>query len=136
MEFCLLRFRCWLLIFNWRRAWYSLHTIYAIFNLPMVAVYSSNNGVLHIGRIRLTGRFENSVGPSFCNANKNIYSIINIRIIIISYERAWHPLQENEPVFSKNIFQKFYTFSKNYIFAYYFSNIGLEMIFCISGESD
>ena len=31
--------------------------------------------------------------------------IINSRIIIrISDERAWHPLQENEAIFSKNIF--------------------------------
>ena len=51
-----------------------------------------------------------SVRLSVCNADKKAYSsfIINSRKIIrISGERAYNPLQENEAIFSKNIFQKF-----------------------------
>ena len=51
-----------------------------------------------------------SVCLSGCNANKKAYFsfIIDSRKIIrVSHERAYHPLQENEEVFSKNIFQKF-----------------------------
>ena len=54
---------------------------------------------------------------SFCSS-----FIINSRIIIrISDERAWHPLQENETIFTKNIYIfQFYTeFSKNYVLAYF-----------------
>ena len=50
-----------------------------------------------------------SVCP-FVTLNKKAYFsfIIDSRKIIrISGERVWHPLQENEAIFSKNIFQKF-----------------------------
>ena len=50
-----------------------------------------------------------SVCP-FVTLTKKAYSsfIIDSRKIIrISGERAYHPLQENEEIFSKNIFQKF-----------------------------
>ena len=50
-----------------------------------------------------------SVRLSVCIANKRAYSsfIINSRIIIrLSDERVWHPLQENEAIFSKNYFSK------------------------------
>ena len=48
--------------------------------------------------------------PSICNANKKSNSfIINSRMIISMLgEMAWHPVQENEVVFSKNV-QKFKT---------------------------
>ena len=50
-----------------------------------------------------------SVRLSICNANKKAYSSIidSRKIIRISGERAYHPLQEKEEIFSKNIFQKF-----------------------------
>ena len=35
------------------------------------------------------------------------YIIDSRKIICISDERVWHPLQEYEAIFSKNIFQKF-----------------------------
>ena len=62
----------------------------------------------------MTTRFKKSVGPSvrlsicpFVTLTKNADSIINSRIIIrISDERGWHPLQENEAIFSKKIFFK------------------------------
>ena len=71
----------------------------------------------------MTRRFQKSVGPSVClfvTLTKKAYSsIINSRKIIrISGNRAWHPLQENEAIFSKIIFQKFKSeFSENYVFA-------------------
>ena len=76
--------------------------------LLTVGVYSSNHGVLYTIGISMTKRFKKSVGPSVCpfvTLTKNAYSsfIINRRIIIrISDERVWHPLQENEAIFSKN----------------------------------
>ena len=78
----------------------------------------------------MTRRFQKSVGPfvrpsihlPVCNANKkkaySSFIIDSIKIIRISGERVWHPLQENEAIFSKNIFQKFYgAFSKNFALA-------------------
>ena len=65
--------------------------------------------------------------------------IINSRIVIrISDERAWHPLQKNEVIFSKNIyiFQFSMEFLKNYILAFYFGVISSRRIFCISVERD
>ena len=48
-----------------------------------------------------------SVRLSVCNSNKKTYSIINGRKIIrISDERAYNPLQENEAIFKKCIFFK------------------------------
>ena len=94
--------------------------------LLTVGVYSSNHGVLYNIGISVTRRFQKCVGPSVvpsvCNAKKKAYSffIIDSRIIIrISDERVWHPLQENEAIFSKNIyiFQFSTEFSKNYVFA-------------------
>ena len=61
----------------------------------------------------MTRRFQNSVGPSVrlsvCNANKKNYSsfIIDSRKIIrISGETVWHPLQENQAIFSKKCSSK------------------------------
>ena len=61
-------------------------------------------------------RFQKSVGPSFRPSvcpfvmlTKKAYSsfIIDSRKIIrISGEKVWHPLQENEAIFSKKIFFK------------------------------
>ena len=51
-----------------------------------------------------------SVRLSVCNGNKKAYSSIidSRKIIRISDERVWHPLQENEAIFSKKIiFKKF-----------------------------
>ena len=78
-----------------------------------VGVYSSNYRVLYTIGISMTTRFQKSVGPSVrlsvCNANKKAYFsfIIDSRKIIrISGERVWHPLPENEAIFSKKIFFK------------------------------
>ena len=59
----------------------------------------------------MTRRFQKSVGPSvrpFVTLRKKGYSsIIDSRTIIgISGERAYHPLQENEEIFSKKYFSK------------------------------
>ena len=53
-----------------------------------------------------------SVHPSVClfvTITKKAYSsfIIDRKIICISGERAYHPLQEIEEIFIKNVFQKF-----------------------------
>ena len=76
-----------------------------------VGVYSSNNRVLYIIGISMTRRFQKSVGPSVrlsvCNANKKAYSsfiIVSRKIIRMSCVRAYHPIQENEETFSKNIY--------------------------------
>ena len=74
--------------------------------LLTVGVYSRNNGVFCSIGISITRRFQKSAWASVCNGNKNLYSsfVINSRIIIhMSNERAWHPLQENEAIFSKKI---------------------------------
>ena len=64
-----------------------------------------NLGMLYTIVISMTKRFQKSVGPSVCNANKKAYSSIIDRILIrISGERDWHPLQENEALFSKDYF--------------------------------
>ena len=89
--------------------------------LLTVGVYSSNHRVLYTIGIRMTRRFQKSVGPAvrlsvclpvcpFVTLTKKAYSsfIIDSRKIVrISGGRAWHPLQENEAIVSKNIFQKF-----------------------------
>ena len=78
--------------------------------LLMVGVYSSNCGVLYTIRISITRRFQKSVGLSICNTNKYAYGsfIIYSRIkICILGERAWHLLEENEAIFSKNYFSNF-----------------------------
>ena len=55
----------------------------------------------------MTRRFQKSVGPSVCpfvTLTKKAHSsfIIDSRKIIrISDEGVWHPLQENEAIFSK-----------------------------------
>ena len=80
--------------------------------LLTVGVYSSNHRVLYIIGISMTRRFQKSVGPSVrlcvCNANKkSLLLIIDSRKIIrISDERVWHPLQENEAIFSAKYFSK------------------------------
>ena len=69
----------------------------------------------------MTRRFQKSVGPSVCpfvTLTKKAYSsfiIDNRKIIRISGERVWHPLQENEAIFSKKIFFKSFrpNFQKN-----------------------
>ena len=85
--------------------------------LLTVGVYSSNHRVLYTIVISITRRFQKSVGPSVhlsvrlsvCSANKKAYSsfiIDSTNIIRISGERVWHPLQENEAIFSKKYFSK------------------------------
>ena len=66
-----------------------------------------------------------------------LYYILDNRIIIcLSGEMAWHPLQENEAIFSRNNFSTtLKRFSKNYV-ASYFWVIGSGVTFCISGEKD
>ena len=69
-----------------------------------VGVYSGNHRVLYTIGISMT-RFQKSVGPSVCplvTLTKEAYSsfiIGNRKIIRISGERAYHPLQENEAIF-------------------------------------
>ena len=86
--------------------------------LLMVGVYSSNHRVLYIIGISIRRRFQKSVGPSVClclsvrpiviiTKAYSSFIIDSKKIIRISGERAYHPLQENEKIFSKNIFQKF-----------------------------
>ena len=56
----------------------------------------------------MTRRFQKSVGP-FVTLLKKAYSSFIIdskKIIRISGERVWHPLQENEAIFSKKYFSK------------------------------
>ena len=56
----------------------------------------------------MTRRIQKSVGPSVCPfvTLTKAYSIIDTRKIIrISSERVWHPLQENKPI-SKIAFSK------------------------------
>ena len=80
--------------------------------LLMVGVYSSNHRVLYTIGISMTRRFQKTVGPSVClfvTLTKKAYSsfIIDSRKIIrISGERAYHPLQEDEEIFSKKHFSK------------------------------
>ena len=68
----------------------------------------------------MTRRFQKSVGPSvrpsvrlsvcpFVTLTNKAYSPFIIdgrKIIRISSERVWHPLQENEAIFSKKYFSK------------------------------
>ena len=54
----------------------------------------------------MTRRFKKSVGPSVCpfvTPTKKAYSSIidSRKIIRISDERVWHPLQENDAIFSE-----------------------------------
>ena len=103
--------------------------------LLAVGVYSSNNRVLYTIGISMTRRFQKSVGPSvrpsvclsacpsvrfYANKKKTYFSFIidSRKIIRISDQRVWHPLQEKEAIFSKNYFPKILDqFSKNYVFA-------------------
>ena len=78
-----------------------------------VGVYSSNHRVLYTIGISMTRRFQKSVGPSVrlsvCNANKKAHFSFIIdgrKIIRISDERVWYPLQENEAIFSEKQFSK------------------------------
>ena len=77
--------------------------------LLTVGVYSSNNEVLYTIGISVTKRFKKSVGPSVCNAKKTYSSFIidSRKTIRIAGERAYHPLQVNEDIFSKIYFSKF-----------------------------
>ena len=80
--------------------------------LLTVGVYSSNYRVLYTIGINMTRRFQKSVGLSVCpfvTLTKKTYSsfIIDSRkIIFISGERVWHPLQEYVAIFSKYYFSK------------------------------
>ena len=98
--------------------------------LLTVGFYSSNHRVLYTIGISMTRRFQKSVSPSvrpsvrlsvclsvrlsvcpFVALTKKAYSSIidSRKIICISDERVWHPLQENEAIFSKileRIFEK------------------------------
>ena len=80
--------------------------------LLTVGVYSSNHKVLYTIGISMTRRFQKSVGPSVCpfvTLLKKAYSSVIIdsrKIIRISGERVWHPLQEMRRYLLKNIFQK------------------------------
>ena len=90
--------------------------------LLTVCVYSSNHRVLYTIGISMTRRCRKSVGPSVClsicpsvrlsvcNANKkktySSFIVDSWKIIRISGERGWHPLQENEAIFSKKYFSK------------------------------
>ena len=81
--------------------------------LLTVRVYSSNHRVLYTIWISITRRFQKSVGPSVCPfvTLKKVYSsfIIDSRkIICITGETVWQPLQENEAIFSKNIFFEYF----------------------------
>ena len=66
----------------------------------------------------MTRRFQKSVGPSICpfvTLTKQAYSSFIIdgrKIIHISGERAYNPLQENEVIFSKKI--NFKNFRSNF----------------------
>ena len=89
--------------------------------LLTVGVYSSNHRVLYTIEISMTRRVKKvQVRPSVCpfvTLTKKAYSFIidSRRIICISGERVQPPLQENEAIFSKNIFQKFQSeISKNF----------------------
>ena len=72
-----------------------------------VGVYSSNHRVLCTVGISMARRFQTSVGLLVCpfvTLTKKAYSsfIINSRKVIRkSGERAYHPLQENDEIFSK-----------------------------------
>ena len=92
--------------------------------LLTVCVYSSNHRVLYTIGISMTRRFQISVGPSICKANKKkAYSSFIIgsrKMIRISDERAWHPQQESEAIFSKNIFFK--NFRPNFRKMYFHKN--------------
>ena len=96
------------------------------FVLLTVGVYSSNHRVLYSIAIRdfneeRTKRFKKkcrSARPSVCPSvrfpfatltKKKAYTFFIIdssKIIRISGERVWHPLQENETIFSKKYFSK------------------------------
>ena len=74
----------------------------------MLTVDVSNHGVLYAIVISMTRRFRKIVGPFICQfvTNRNAYSIVNSNwLILISGERAGHPLQENKAMFLKYIFQ-------------------------------
>ena len=110
-----------------------------------VSVYSSNHGVLYIIGISMTRRFQKSVSPSVCSfvtVTKKAYSsfIIDSRKLIrISGEGAWHPLQENEAIFAKKIFFK--NFRLNFPKIRYLHKkscssliINSRIVICISNE--
>ena len=78
--------------------------------LLTVGVYSSSHRVLYTIGISMTeiSKKCRSVRP-FVTLTKKAYSsfIIDSRkIILISDERVWHPLQENVAIFSKKYFLK------------------------------
>ena len=74
-----------------------------LFKQPQSVIYHWNQCDEEISK-----KLGPSVRLSVCNANKKAYSSIidSRKIIRISGERDYNPLQENE-IFSKNIFQKF-----------------------------
>ena len=82
--------------------------------LLTVGVYASNHRLLYSIGISMTRRLKKIVGPSpsvcpFVTLTKKAYSsfIIDSRKIIrVSGERAYHPLQENKAIFSKKYFSK------------------------------
>ena len=113
--------------------------------LLTVGVYSSNHRVLYntIG-ISMTKRFQKkcrSVRPSVCpfvTLTKKAYSSFIIdgrKIIRISDKRVWHPLQENEAIFSEKYFSKILErIFQNFALAYSSFIINSRIIIRISDE--
>ena len=86
----------------------------------------------------LRGDFKKVSVRPFVTLTKKAYSsfIIDSRnIICISGERAFHPLQENEAIFSKNIF---FNCRRNFrkITFLLTTSVLCGSIFCVSGERD
>ena len=78
-----------------------------LFKQPQSVMYDWNQYDEEISKKCWSAR--PSVRLSVCNANKKAHSsfIIDSRKIIrISDERVWHPLQENEAIFSEKLFSK------------------------------
>ena len=74
-----------------------------VFKQPQSVIYNWNQYDEEISKKCKSVRL--SVRPSVCNANKKVSFIIDSRKINrISDERAYHPLQENEEIFSKKNF--------------------------------
>ena len=70
--------------------------------LLTVCVYWSKHGVLYTIGISMAKRFQKSVGP-FVTLTKLPTSLlvsVELTVVHISGERDWHPLQENEVIFS------------------------------------
>ena len=82
-----------------------------------------------------------SVSLSACNCSRNAYPfIINSRKIIrISDKKIWHPLEDNEAIFKKIIFNYFRpNFRKLTVYLLLLTSTATSgrLICCISGERD